>query len=209
MFAQRFGFFRHAQRRAGDLWLASFGSLAEPLDGVAIAIASRKIHPGINAGRIFAQLRIDQADGFKEILPVERREQTHAGDDVADRNLRRRLAAMLLVHGLFDRVALLAELFFQPAKNLHHRGVLLAQPLGELDHERPANRLSFSHPRRQKRQDFTGLSLREFEEFVGERVRLVTFGSRRNNSRSEAAKILNQRQPQGDGNGPQLANRKR
>ena len=101
------------------------------------------------------------------------------------------------------------ELLFQPRKNLHHRGILLAQALRELDHKRPANRLSFSQARRQQRQEFTGLSLCEFEKFVGDCVGFIAFGSRRNDSRSQAAKILDQRQPQADRNSPKFANRER
>jgi hypothetical protein len=41
---------------------------------VSIPIARGKLHPRIDARRVISQQSLDQADFFKEIVPVERRE---------------------------------------------------------------------------------------------------------------------------------------
>ena len=72
VFAGAARFFGHSQRRASDLGLAFFRPFADALNDVPVMIARREIHPRINAHRVLSQLRVDQAHGFKEILPVER-----------------------------------------------------------------------------------------------------------------------------------------
>src|SRR5215212_4031532 len=72
---------------SGDVELAGARPLADAFDDVAVTIAGGKLHPGIDAGGIRPQQRLDKTDFFEEVVPVERREQTHAGDDVADRYL--------------------------------------------------------------------------------------------------------------------------
>ena len=141
------GFFGHPQSGAGDFGLALFCSFANAFDDMPVAIARRKIHPRIHAGRILSQFRIDEADGFKKIFPIQGREQTHAGDDVADGNLSGGLALVLFLHDLFDRLAFLEEVFLQPFHDRHHRRILFAQTLRELDDERAAQRFAPGHAR--------------------------------------------------------------
>ena len=67
---------------------------------------------------------------------------------------------MLFMDDLFDRQVYLGELFFQPLKDDHHRGILFAQSLRELRHERATKRFAFRHAGSQQRQHFVRLAMR-------------------------------------------------
>ena len=169
--------FGHAQRGASDFRLTLFRPFADAFDDVPVAIARGKIHPRINARRILRQLRIDPAHGFEKIFPVQVREQAHAGDDVADGDLRGGLALVLFLHDLFDREPFFGELLLEPLHYRHHCRVLFTQALRELDDERAAERFAPGHAGSEQRQQLVGLTLGLFEELVGESVRFVTLGA--------------------------------
>ena len=111
VFARAARFLGHPQGGASDFGLALFCSFANAFDDMPVAIARREIHPRIYAGGILGQFRIDQTYGFKKIFPIQGREQTHAGDDVADGDLRGGLALVLFLHDLLDRLAFFDEVF--------------------------------------------------------------------------------------------------
>ena len=135
----------HVQGGPSDFGFALLRAFADPLDYVAVTIASAKVHSRIDAGGILRQLRIDQADCFKEIFPIQRRKQTHAGNDVADRHLGRSLPVMLCMHHLLDRETLFSELLVQPFDNRHDGGILFAQALRQLHNKGPADRFPTAH----------------------------------------------------------------
>ena len=83
--------------------------LASCFDRVAIAVAGRKVHLRVGAGRILAQHLLDDADAIEEDRPVDRRQQPHAGDDVSGGELIGRLSLVLDSHQLVDRVSLRVE----------------------------------------------------------------------------------------------------
>ena len=89
---------------------------------VAIAIARREIHVAVNVRRLAAQRLLDQTERLHELLPVDRAQETQAGDAVADRNLIGRLALAFLVDELLDREPLLERALFEPAaREVQHR----------------------------------------------------------------------------------------
>ena len=74
------------------------------LDRAAVQVAACEIHG--REGALRPQQLVDQTDAFEEFRPVHIREQSHARDDVAHRDVRRRLTLMLLEDDLLGRRAL-------------------------------------------------------------------------------------------------------
>ena len=93
--------------------------LGESFDGMAVAVARREVHVRVGARGILAQHPLDQADPLEEHRPVDRREQPHARDHVADRQLVGRLALMLDAQHFFGRIVLRLERALQ---RLRERG---------------------------------------------------------------------------------------
>ena len=116
--------------------LCAFGDL---LNYVAIAIASRKIHQGVDANGIPSQYRVYVADALEELPPVERRKQPHAGDDVAYGDLSRGLPLMLDMNNLLDSERLCGERLLCP----HER-----HDFGSRDCARPVRRITHAECRR-------------------------------------------------------------
>ena len=90
------GGFRHFKFRESAV-------LGHGLDGMAIAVPRRKIHPEIDSAGIGPQDLFDLAEVLHEIPPVIGSEKTQAGDGMADGNLVGRLAMALEEHEPLDR----------------------------------------------------------------------------------------------------------
>ncbi len=103
------------------------------LDGTAVEVAGGEIHFGESARR--AQPGVDQADALEQLGPVDIRDQTHAGDDVAHADVGGALALLCMQHHVFHRAALLHQALLQPAEGRHGARVLVAQALGQLGGE--------------------------------------------------------------------------
>ena len=122
----------HFQRSLCDFQLALFRAFADSFNDVSIAIAGREIHARIDCGWIFRQLRIDAADLFKKVFPIECRKQPHARDDVAHSHLGGSLAMMLFMDNLFERQSFFDELLVERFHHRHDGRVLIAQALNQL-----------------------------------------------------------------------------
>ena len=155
--------------------------------------------------RVFAEDRVNEADAFEEVAPVERREQAHRSDDVSDRDLRGGLPLVLKMHDLLDTLALPPEPLFQPVEGGHHRRVLLAQALRELHDESVTHLLLLPETLREQGNDSFGLPTGRLQQLVGERVRLFAFRARRDDVCRQSPQVLDERHAQGDRHGPQLA----
>ena len=127
--------FGKSHRSPCDFQFVCAGAFTDSLNHVAIAIARRKLHLRVSAGRIRAQQRFDEADAFEEVAPIERRQQAHAGDDVADGNLRRGLALVFGMDDLFNAGGLPGKLLLQPFNHRHQRRILLTKTLRKLNYE--------------------------------------------------------------------------
>src|SRR4051812_22739669 len=79
----------------GNIDFRRVGTLAYLFNYMAVAIPAGELHPGVRTRRILSQNRLDQTDPFKEVTPVERGQQSHAGNDVPYRYLGGGLALML------------------------------------------------------------------------------------------------------------------
>ena len=82
-----------------------------------------------------AQHRIDEADAFEQLSPIDGGHQAHARDDVANRDIRCALPLMLLMDQVVGRGSLGRKAFVQPKERRHHLRVLFTQPLHELNRE--------------------------------------------------------------------------
>ena len=122
---------RDGTARYGDL--VEVGVARQFLDRAAIEIAGGEIHRGEGAAR--GQYPIDEADAFDQLGPVHVGDQAHAGNDVADRDDRLRLALMLVAHLDVGRRSLQGQPFVQPGQGRCDARILIAQPIGQLDRE--------------------------------------------------------------------------
>src|SRR6185312_8601261 len=100
---------RQLDRLLRDRTLLELAASREPLDDVAIAIARRKLHLRVAAGRIAAQHVIDDRQILDELAPVDRVERAQARDAVADRDLIRGLALDRHLEHALDGLALRLE----------------------------------------------------------------------------------------------------
>ncbi len=200
---------RHLHRAARDLLLLHARALGELFDGVAIAIACLKIHPGVGASRVLAEDLLDQADPLEEQRPVDRRQQPHARDDVADGELIRRLALVLQAEHLFRRVVLRFERVLQRDPRGGRRRRLIAKPVEELDDEGSRQRtlrfrLLVEHPLDDR---FRVAPARAEEQ--PPLPRAIARAPRGHHVPCEALQVLDEREAQHDRDRPDLADRQR
>ncbi len=192
-----------------DLEFAGVSSLADPLDNVAVAVTRGKLHSRIHTGGIVSEQRLDQTDFFEKVVPVERREQAHTRDDVADRDLCCRLSLVFGMDDLFDARALFRELLFDPVHHRHYGRMLFAQALNELDQECFTYFFSFAVSLVEGRHHACRLEGSEFEQLIGEFVGFVAFSATARDRDCKAAQIFDKREAEGDGDSPQFTDRKR
>ncbi len=197
------------QRAARHFQFVRAGALRDALDDVAVAVARVEVHARVDARRVFAEQRIDEAHRLEEVAPVERREQPHRGDDVADGDLGGGLPLVFEVDGLLGGEPALVQPALQPVEDGHERRVLVAQALRELDDEGAVEVFVLAEAPGEQRGQRLGLPPDRLQQLVGERVRLLARRARRDDARGEAAHVLHQREAQRDGDGPQLADGER
>ena len=195
----------HRHGLAGDLDLGEAGAPGQLLHGVPVAIARREVHLPERASG--AQDVVDQADALDELRPVEPRDEAHARDDVPDRHVHRRLALVLEADRLLGRRPLGCQELLQPAEGGRDRRVLVAQTLEQLDPGRRRQRGARQPPQGCRRG--LGAVLAETEQAVGELVGLLACRPAAHDLLREAAKVLDEEDPQADRDRPQLADRQR
>ena len=122
-----------ASARRAISGLGEPGAARHLLDGGAVEVAGGEIH--LAEGAAGAQDLVDRAHRLEELRPVDVGDQAHAGDDVADRDVGRALELVLLAHQLVGIRSFPDQALFQPADRGRHLGILVAQPLDELDDE--------------------------------------------------------------------------
>jgi hypothetical protein len=102
-------------------------------DDVPVAIAGRKIHAVINARGILSEGVLDQADTLKELMPIERGEQSQTRYDAAGGQSRKGAALVLDANQVFERDIHLAHLLLEPTKRGGNGRILVTQAQYELD----------------------------------------------------------------------------
>ena len=188
-----------------DLDLGQTGAPSQLLHGVPVAIPGREVH--LREGALLAQDRIDQPDALDELRPVEPRDEAHARDHVADRDVHHGLALVLQPDRLLGRRTLRRQQLFQPAERGGDRRILVAQTLEELDAARrrqPVPRQPAQGTRRG-----VGPVRAEAEQVVRELVRLLSGGAAMHDLLREPAEVVDEEDSEGDRDRPQLADRER
>ena len=104
------------------------------LDGTSIAVAGREVERGET--RSVHEASIDQAEAFKDIGPVNARDEVHAGNDIADGDVGGTLTLLSPLYQLIDGGALQTDSTLQPAHHGVSARIDTAQALGQLGDER-------------------------------------------------------------------------
>ena len=194
---------------ACDVLLRFLRPLGELFDRMAVAVASGEVHSRVCVRRILAQDPLDQTDALEEQRPVDRRQQPHARDDVADRELIGRLPLLLDPQHLFRRIVLGFERALKRAPGGRRGRRLVAQPVEHLDDEwrrQPAvGPYLFAE---QQLDEIRGV-IAAFGERDAPAPHLVAAAIGGDDRLSQPAELLDERQPQHDRDRPDLADRKR
>ena len=189
---------------AGDLLLGHAAALRESLDRIAVPIARREVHRP-DARSLGEHLR-DEADALEEVGPVGGRQQAHARDHVAHRDVRRHLGPLCQLHEFVPADALARHPGVNPAERRGRLGILVSEPEKELDDERRRQR---SLQDTAQRDLGRGPPLLARAERVGEGVRLLPLGAMRDDELGEAPQVLREHEAKRDRERPELADRQR
>ena len=184
-----------------DVELARARSPRQLLDRFPVAIACRPIHVGVRAGGIAPEDSLHTADRLDKRRPVERRQHAHGADDVGDGELIDGLALLFDAQHFVSGLASRAQSRLQPPPCGGRRDRLVAQVVENLDEK---GRRCLVGELSQ-----TPLGLRNLQQLRRERPRGVSVLPRAQRLHGEAAEILDERQPQHDRYGPELADRER
>ena len=186
-----------------DIGLGAPGMAGEVFDGTAVEIACREIHAAKGAGG--RQHAIDLAHHFKQHVPVDIGDHPQAGDNVADGDVGRTLPAVLVGDDRLRAGAVGGEAAFEPAQSGHDRPVLVAQTMGKLDRKCLGKRaVRQPHDRLAHRHSGMGAGA---EQPVGQQIGALAGHAAADGLLGEAAQVLDQDDPQGDRQRPQLADR--
>jgi hypothetical protein len=188
-------------RQPGDVELGAPGAPGEILDRVPVLIAGGKVHRAEVA--VGAEQIVHEADALEEVGPVQRRHHPHARDHVAHRHVHGGLVVVVELHELVGRRSQRAHLLVEPSQCGGGLGVLLAQALHEVHHEGGGQRGGFE-PLEGERA--AGPSA-EPEQLVGQRVGPEPRRAALHDSLGQAPQVLDEHEPQGDRDGPELADR--
>ncbi len=199
------GAFRVERHRPRDVELGPMRAARELFDRVAIAVAGREVHRAVPRGR--AEDAVDEADALEELRPVQRRHQGHAQDHVAHRHVGGGLKLVLDANDLVGRRPLGGQTLIQPEKRRRDGGILIAQPLDELDGEGGHER-GIAVPLQSDRGRIHRTAV-EPEHVVREGVGLLARGAPPHDRLRHAAEILDEHDPDRDRHRPQLADRER
>ncbi len=203
--ARRGGRRRQCHRVLRDLGLRCLRDARQRLDGVAVAVAGAEVHLRVDAGRVAAQRLLDGRQRLDEVAPVHRAEQAQAADAVGDRDLVGRLLLALGVDALLDGRAALAQALFEPGQRQRQRRALALQPARELGHEGARQRRLGARHVGDEEDELARRLLGRLQHAQRPLRGEVAVAEAGGDERADAAQVLDQRQPEHDGNRPQLA----
>ena len=128
---------------------------------------------------------------------------------VADRDLVARLLLRFRLHQLLDRLARFGQSLLDPGERQGERRAVSLQPARELGDERAHHRRVRARHVRDHEDQALRIVLGDLHHLVGPRRGPVPVDRAARDPGADAAQVLDQRQAQHDGNGPQLAERQR
>ena len=177
--------------------------MRQGFDGAAIEIAGGKIH--LREVGLGAQGGVDQADALEELRPIDRRDQPHAGDDIAHRDVHRTLALNLAADDLVGGGVFGGEPVVQPAQGRRLLGIAVAQALRQLHGEfaRPGDLIQ--GPALRRRRCVGAGAEQAICEGIGVHRRRQPHG----NGLGDTAQVFDQRDAQGNRDGPKFADGER
>jgi len=202
-------FHGECERRLGHRILAGFAVARDALDGVAVGVAGGEVHPGIHAGRVGAQRAFHAGEGLDELAPVGGGEQAQAADAVAHGHLFGGLVLRLELHELLGAAVVLGQPLLQPAQGQGQRRGVAVQPAHQFRHERRRHgRLGTRHVGHHQDQSLR-VALGHLEHAVRPLCGQAAVGAAGGHLHRDATQVLDQRQPQHDREGPELAEQQR
>jgi hypothetical protein len=167
---------------------------------VPIAIAGWEIHRCEVAA--CAQHRIYVTDALEELGPIDVGHQAHAGDHIAYGHVHRALRVMLDADHLVGLRSLVQQPPVQPKQCRRHLGILIAQPLNQLDREGPRQRRVVEAPKGR----FGGLcfAAANSEQPVGQSVGFLSSRSAADDALCRAPQVFHQNDSEGNRDCPEL-----
>ena len=115
---------RQFDRLTSHLALLQSAIFCDRFDCMAVAVAGGKIHPAIDAFRIFPQSLLDNAQGLDKLAPIQRAKHPQAADAVADGDLNGGLLLVLRLHQLRDSQARFGEALLDPGQRQGQGGAV-------------------------------------------------------------------------------------
>src|SRR6266536_664457 len=172
---------------------------------MAVTVAGREVH--FPDPRSLPELLIDQADGFEEVGPVDGGNEPHARDHVAHRHVGRDLLVVLEPHDLVGTEPLRLDPLHEPGERRSLLRIAFPQPLQKMNREWGGKRLALESPQ-PRFPRFSRLGA-DAEQRVGEGVCVLARKPPSDDSLCQPAQVLDQDEPQRDGDRPELAHRQR
>ena len=170
-----------------------------------VPVARHEIQRGAVGAR--PQHVVHQADALEEVRPVERGQEPHAQNHVADGDVHRGLTLMLHPHHIVGAGALGRQPLVQPAERRGHRRILVAQPLDELHREGGVQRCPVERLERRCRGGRARAA--EPEQLVGQRVGGLPGGPPEHDPLREPPEVFEEHHAQRDRHRPELADGQR
>ena len=165
---------------------------------MTVAVTGGKI--GLCEHRAGPQDVIDQTQVLKKHRPIKRRNQAHAGHDVAHADVRRRLELMFFTNRLIQRGALSDQAFLEPTYDLDALW-FFTKALHELHHEGTLE-WTLRETAAQILERFGSTNSRsriaQAQQPIGERIGPLAFLSGRDDTFGQATQVLDQHHPQGN-----------
>ena len=177
------------------------------LDHLPIAIAALLIQRRVSLCRILLQRVLDRTERLDELVPVQGAQQTQCTDAVADRDLIGGLLLITRLHQLLDAASGAGELLLQPVQRQRQRGAVPLQAAHQFGYERRGQRRIRTRHVRNRQDQVLRILPRDIAQAAGPGHRDITLRATRRDAHRDATQVLDQREAQHYGQGPQLAER--
>ena len=183
----------------------SFGEgtpLRNLFDRMTIAVTASKIHLAIGAARIFAQASLDDTHGFDELAPIHPPQEAQTADAVANGYLVGSLLLVSRLHQLLDSQPGLGKHLLDPGQRQCQSEALSLQPAREFRYEWGRHRRVRACHVRDHQHQALRILLRDCRHLLRPRASEIAVDSAGGDAHGNAPQILNQGQPQHNGDGP-------